>query len=41
MEAGKLNLDPVITHRFPFERTIDALALSTKRTDAKIMVRYP
>jgi threonine dehydrogenase-like Zn-dependent dehydrogenase len=41
METGKLNLDPVITHRFPFERTIDALALSTKRTDAKIMVRYP
>jgi len=41
MEAGRLNLDPVITHRFPFERTIDALALSTKRTDAKIMVRYP
>jgi hypothetical protein len=30
----------MITHRFPFERTIDALELSTKRTDAKIMVRY-
>ena len=41
METGKLALDPVITHRFGFERTIDALELSTKRTDAKIMVRYP
>jgi threonine dehydrogenase-like Zn-dependent dehydrogenase len=40
MEAGRLHLDPLITHRFPFERTIDALELSTKRTDAKIMVRY-
>jgi threonine dehydrogenase-like Zn-dependent dehydrogenase len=41
METGRLTLAPVITHRFGFEQTIDALALSTKRTDAKIMVRYP
>ena len=40
MESGRLALDPMITRRFPFEQTIDALELSTKRTDAKIMVTY-
>jgi threonine dehydrogenase-like Zn-dependent dehydrogenase len=41
METGRLQLDSMITRRFPFEQTIDALELSTKRTDAKIMVTYP
>lgn len=40
LEAGRLDLDPMITSRLPFERTIDALELSTKRTDAKILVTY-
>jgi threonine dehydrogenase-like Zn-dependent dehydrogenase len=40
METGRLQLDAMITRRFPFEQTIDALELSTKRTDAKIMVTY-
>lgn len=41
MESGRLSLDSVVTSRFPFERTIDALAASTKRIDAKILVTYP
>jgi threonine dehydrogenase-like Zn-dependent dehydrogenase len=41
MESGRLDLAPFITTRQPFERTIDALELSTKRTDAKILVTYP
>ena len=40
LEAGRLDLDPMITARLPFERTIDALQLSTRRTDAKILVTY-
>lgn len=40
LEAGRLDLDPMITTRLPFERTIDALELSTKRADAKVLVTY-
>jgi threonine dehydrogenase-like Zn-dependent dehydrogenase len=40
MESGRLTPDAMITTRLPFERTIDALGLSTKRTDAKILVTY-
>lgn len=41
MQSGRLPLDPMITARFPFDRTMDALEVSTKRSDAKIMVTYP
>jgi scyllo-inosose 3-dehydrogenase len=40
LEAGRRDLKPMITARVPFEHTIDALRLSTKRTDAKILVTY-
>lgn len=40
LQAGRLDLTPMITSRIPFERTIDALELSTKRTDSKILVTY-
>jgi len=40
LASGRLDLDPIITHRLPFEQTIDALELSTKRTEAKILVTY-
>lgn len=40
MERGRLDVEPMITTRLPFERTLDALALSTERTDGKVMVEY-
>lgn len=40
LEAGRLDVAPMITRRFPFSRTIDAVAASCERTDAKILVRY-
>lgn len=40
LEAGRLAVEPMITRRFPFERTIDAVAASCDRTDGKILVRY-
>jgi len=41
MEANRLNVAPMITRRFPFADTIEAVATSTSRTDGKILVRYP
>lgn len=41
MEHGRLNVAPMITSRFPFEGTLDALAKSTDRTDGKVMVSGP
>lgn len=41
LESGRLDVDAMITRRFSFEHTIDALAASCDRTDGKILVRYP
>jgi hypothetical protein len=41
MERGLLNVEPMITTRLPFTRTLDALEKSTDRTDGKVMVEYP
>ncbi|MBI5049582.1 MAG: alcohol dehydrogenase catalytic domain-containing protein [Nitrospirae bacterium] len=37
--SGRLNLEKMITARYPFEKVIDAIRASTKRTDGKIIVR--
>jgi hypothetical protein len=41
MEANRLNVAPMITRRFAFADTIEAVATSATRTDGKILVRYP
>jgi threonine dehydrogenase-like Zn-dependent dehydrogenase len=40
IEQNRLQLSPMITRRFPFHQTIDALAASCDRSDAKIMVKF-
>lgn len=40
LEAGRLHVAPMITRRYPFAETIDAVAKSCDRTDGKILVRY-
>ncbi len=40
MEANRLLVEPMITRRFPFSQTIEAVAASCERTDGKILVRY-
>jgi len=40
LEAGRLNVEPMITRRYPFAQTIAAVAASCDRTDGKILVRY-
>ncbi|HHT9111828.1 MAG: alcohol dehydrogenase catalytic domain-containing protein [Planctomycetes bacterium] len=37
--AGKLNLGKMITARYPFESVLDAIKASSKRSDAKILVK--
>jgi threonine dehydrogenase-like Zn-dependent dehydrogenase len=37
--AGRLDLSPIITARYSLDRTIDAIAKSTTRTDGKILVK--
>lgn len=41
LETGRLDVEPMITRRFAPEDTIEALARSTDRSDAKIMVTAP
>ncbi len=38
LAAGRLDIGGMVTARFPFDRVLDALELSTKRTDGKILV---
>lgn len=40
MERGRLDVAGMITARYPFDRTVEAVAKSCDRTDAKILVRY-
>jgi len=40
MEHGRIDLDAMITRRYPFAQALDALAKSCDRTDAKIMIDY-
>ena len=41
MERDRLNVEPMITSRFPFSRAMEAIAKSCDRTDAKVMIEYP
>ncbi|MBI3752910.1 MAG: alcohol dehydrogenase catalytic domain-containing protein [Deltaproteobacteria bacterium] len=36
--AGRLKIDKMITSRYPFERVMDAIKISSKRADGKILV---
>ncbi len=40
LEAGRLNVEPMITRRFPFAEAVDAVRASCDRTDGKILLRY-
>lgn len=40
-EAGRLDVAPMITRRFPFRDTLGAIQKSTDRADGKILLRYP
>lgn len=40
MERGRLDVGGMITARYPFAETIEAVAKSTDRTDGKILIRY-
>ena len=40
MERDRLNVEPMITSRYPFSRAMDAIAKSCDRTDAKVMIEY-
>ncbi|MES2639842.1 MAG: scyllo-inosose 3-dehydrogenase [Myxococcota bacterium] len=40
LEENRLDVAPMITRRFPFDRTIEAVAKSCDRTDGKILVMY-
>jgi len=37
--AGRLDLSPIITAKYPLDDTVDAIAKSTTRTDGKILVK--
>ncbi len=37
--AGRLDLSPIITAKYPLDETVDAIAKSTTRTDGKILVK--
>ncbi len=41
MERDRLNVEPMITSRYPFSRAMEAIAKSCDRTDAKVMIEYP
>lgn len=38
LASGRLNLKKMITARYPFDKVIDAIKVSSKRTDGKIMI---
>jgi threonine dehydrogenase-like Zn-dependent dehydrogenase len=38
LSSGKLDISKMITAKYPFEKVIDALEVSTKRKDAKIII---
>ncbi|MFZ5476548.1 MAG: scyllo-inosose 3-dehydrogenase [Myxococcota bacterium] len=40
LERRRLALAPMITRRYPFRACVEAVAKSTDRTDAKILLRY-
>jgi threonine dehydrogenase-like Zn-dependent dehydrogenase len=40
MERGRLPVSPMITSRFPFGRSLDALVKSTDRRDGKVLIDY-
>lgn len=40
MERGRLRVEPMITRRYPFQQTLEALHQSCDRRDAKIMVYF-
>jgi hypothetical protein len=37
--SGRLDLRPIITGRYTLDQTVEAIALSTKRTDGKLLVK--
>jgi threonine dehydrogenase-like Zn-dependent dehydrogenase len=39
MAAGRIDLTPIITSRFPLDRAVEALHKATRREDGKIMIR--
>jgi threonine dehydrogenase-like Zn-dependent dehydrogenase len=39
LASGKLNLEKIITARYPFKKVLDALKNSVNRRDGKILVR--
>jgi threonine dehydrogenase-like Zn-dependent dehydrogenase len=39
MAAGRIDLTPIITSRFPLARGVEAIKKATKREDGKIMIR--
>jgi threonine dehydrogenase-like Zn-dependent dehydrogenase len=41
LEHGRINAEPMITSRRPFDEFMTALQQSCERTDGKIMVHYP
>jgi hypothetical protein len=38
LASGRINLNKIITARYPFDKVIDAIKVSSKRTDGKIMI---
>lgn len=40
LEAGRLDIEPMITRRYPFSQALEAVEKSCDRTDGKILVRY-
>ena len=38
LASGKLNIDKMITARYPFAKVLDAIKSSTRRTDGKIII---
>jgi threonine dehydrogenase-like Zn-dependent dehydrogenase len=39
MAAGRIDLTPIITSRFPLAQGVEAIKKATKREDGKIMIR--
>lgn len=39
LASRRIGIDKMITARYPFDKVVDALEASTKRTDGKIMIR--
>ncbi len=38
VESGQVRVDPLVTHRFPLERTAEALAVAQRREGCKVVV---